>query len=301
VAQTRGVDLPEPHRTRIVEVNRTTLRLWEWGDPADPAVICVHGAFDHGRMFDELAPSLADHGYHVVAPDLRGHGDSGRLSSGHAWSASAIDLAELALLLGAPVGFVGHSFGGGQSLYVAAAWPERVRWVVNIDGLGAPTEAFDEERDDLAGAAARSLDALERLQSRAPRTYATLEEMAARRGEVNVRLPEPWRLHLARHGARLTEGGWTWKVDPVFTTGFPTDFGPDVVLAQYRLVRCPVLALTATEDDAWTDLGPEETAARVAALGARHVPVPGAGHYVHVEKPAAALDAIRTFVAEVDT
>ena len=51
--------VPEPDRSGFVELNRTRLRLWDWGDPAAPPVICVHGAYDHGRMWDGLAPELA--------------------------------------------------------------------------------------------------------------------------------------------------------------------------------------------------------------------------------------------------
>ncbi|QGG96709.1 alpha/beta fold hydrolase [Actinomarinicola tropica] len=293
------MELAEPHRTRVVEVNRTTLRVWEWGTPGDPPVICAHGAHDHGRMWDEVAPAVAAHGYHVVAPDLRGHGGSGRISSGHLWEACSLDLALLAREVGDPVGLLGHSFGGGLSLYVAAVWPELVRWVVDIDGLGPPADAFEED-DDLVGAATTALDALEKLRARPPRVYASLEEMASRRGQVNVRLPPEWLLHLARHGAHPVEGGWTWATDPVFNIGFPGDFGPEVLLAQYALVDRPVLVLTGTEEDAWTGLPEDELAERVAALGAEHQAVPGAGHYVHIEQPGVVIDAVLRFATEVD-
>lgn len=291
--------LEQPHGTRTVELNRTTLRLWEWGDPGDPAILCVHGAHDHGRMWDEVAPALASHGHRVVAPDLRGHGGSGRLSSGHVWAATALDLAVLAREIGPPVGVVGHSFGGGLSLYLAAVWPELVRWVVSIDGIGPPAEAFEEEHD-LAVAATQAFDALERHLGRTPRVYASIEEMADRRGQVNVRLPAEWLHHLALHGATSVDGGYTWATDPIFNLGFPSDFGPEPLLAQYALVDRPVLVLTGTEDDAWTGLPDDELAARVAALGARHQAVPGAGHYVHVEQPDVVVDAILALAAEVD-
>src|SRR5690606_27578770 len=121
---------------------------------------------------------------------------------------------------GEPVGFLGHSFGGGLSLYVAAVFPEVVRWVVNIDGLGPPADAFEED-DDLARAATMAFDAIEKVAARGPRVYASIEEMAERRGQVNIRLPRPWLAHLARHGSRQVDGGWTWATDPVFNIGFP--------------------------------------------------------------------------------
>lgn len=291
--------LAEPHRSRSVELNRTTLQLWEWGDPADPPILCAHGAHDHGRMWDQVAPALAARGYHVVAPDLRGHGRSGPLDTGHAWEVCALDLALLARELGTPVGLLGHSFGGGLSLYVAAVWPELVRWVVDIDGLGPPSEAFEEE-EDLVVAATTAFDALERQLHRAPRTYATIDEMAERRGQVNVRLPADWLRHLARHGARPVEGGWTWATDPVFNVGFPGAFGINVLLEQYAMVDRPVLVLTGTEEDAWTGLPAAELAERIAALGARHQAVDGAGHYVHIEEPDVVIDAVVRFAAEVE-
>jgi pimeloyl-ACP methyl ester carboxylesterase len=295
-----GVKLPEPHRASFVEVNRTTLRLWEWGDPTDPAIICLHGAYDHGRMWDELAPQLADRGFHVVAPDMRGHGDSGRLAHGHVWMASALDLAGLARHLGDPVGIVGHSFGGGQALFAAAVWPELVRWVIDIDGLGPAANNFDEDQHmDLPDLVTAGFDAIERVQSTPPRTYPSIAEAAERRRRINVRLPEPWLDHLTRHGTIETEGGWQWKADPLFSVGFPGEFDEEMLLAQFEQVACPVLVLTGAEDDTWSDLTDDEIDRRVAAIGAHHVAVPGAGHYVHCEQPELVVDAIDTFLAEV--
>lgn len=293
------MDLLTPDRARFVEVNRTRLRVWEWGDEAAPAIVCVHGAFDHGRMWDGLAPGMAELGWRVVAPDLRGHGDSGRLSSGHAWDAVGLDLALLARALGPPVGFVGHSFGGGQALYVAGTFPELVRWVVNIDGLGPPPAAFAE--DDLAEAAAAGLASAEEVRQRPPRVYATQAEMAERRGRINHRLSPDWLAHLVAHGSHPAEGGFTWKVDPVFRVGHPGPFDLASLNAEHRLVECPVLVITGTEADTWNDLTADETRERLDHLrDARHTLVPAAGHYVHVEQPDAVLAAVRDFLAEVD-
>ena len=292
------MDLPTPDRAGFVEVNRTRLRLWEWGDEAAPAVVCVHGAFDHGRMWDGLAPALADLGWRVVAPDLRGHGDSGRLSSGHAWDAVGLDLALLARALGPPVGLVGHSFGGGQALFVAGNFPELARWVVNIDGLGPPPAAFAES--DLAEAAATGLAAAEEVRQRRPRVYGSQAEMAERRGRINHRLSPAWLEHLVAHGSRPAEGGFTWKVDPVFRVGHPGPFDLASLDAEHRLVACPVLVITGTEPDTWNDLTEAQTRERLAHLeDVRHTVVPAAGHYAHLEQPEAVLAAVRAFLAEV--
>ncbi len=292
------MDLAEPDRTGFVEVNRTRLRVWEWGDEADPAILCLHGGFDHGRMWDGLAPALAALGHRVVAPDLRGHGDSGRLSSGHTWAAAALDIALLAMTLDPPVGLVGHSFGGGQALFVAGVWPERVRWVVNLDGLGPPPAVFEEEEHaELAEVVTAGLVAADRVRTSAPRTYASPEEMADRRGRTNVRLPRPWLEHLVRHGAKEVEGGYCWKSDPLFGVGLPGDFSLEHLHAQYDMVSCPVLALTGGEVDTWSDLSPAQLDERLSHLAtAEHQVVAGAGHYVHVEQPAEVLASVEDFL-----
>ncbi|MDQ3106836.1 MAG: alpha/beta hydrolase [Actinomycetota bacterium] len=292
----------EPDRYGFIDVNRTRLRLWEWGDPDAPVIVAVHGAHDHGRMWDGLAPRLADDlGYRVVAPDLRGHGDSGRLSSGHVWMATTLDLGLLAREVGAgePIRFVGHSFGAGLSMYTAGVWPSLVRWVVNLDGLGPPIDGDPSERD-LTTDASRSFASAERALLGDGRRYATREEMVERRAGVNVRLPRAWIEHLVDHGSIEDADGWRWKADPLFNVGFPGDWDVEGMEAEHGLVECPLLVVTGAEPDTWSDLAPGELAIRLGHFrDARHVEIPGAGHYVHVEAPDAVLEAIASFVDEV--
>jgi pimeloyl-ACP methyl ester carboxylesterase len=295
-----ALDLREPDRAELVALNRTQLRLWCWGDPAAPPVLLLHGAYDHGRMFDELAPRIADLGYHAIALDFRGHGDSGPVDTGAAWGLLHVDLALLIRdVVGGPVGVVAHSFGGGQAIGIAGAFPELVRWLVVIDGLGPPPQALVLP-DDLASAIRATAERTDRiLFERHRREWPSIEDMAAYRRRHNVRLSPAWALHLARHGSRRgPDGGWVWKADPMFGLGVPSEFNVELLAEEQRRVQCPVLVLTGTEHDTWRDLTPEQEAERVAWLRARHVRVPGTGHYVHLEDPDATLDAIRSFVAE---
>ena len=251
-------------------------------------------------MFDGLAPRIAALGYHVLAIDFRGHGDSGPLDTGFAWTLFHLDLALLIRHLGGgPVGFVAHSFGGGQACGVAGVFPELVRWVVNIDGLGPPAASMsppDQIPDAIQQSFARTDNAL--LSTRRP--WASLEEMAAYRGRNNPRLPPEWVLHLVRHGAREVEGGWVWKADPMFGVGVPSEFNVAMLEVEMRHVQCPVLVLTGDQDDTWRDHDHEELDARVSWLRARHEVVAGTGHYVHIEDPDSVMAHIEAFVAEVD-
>ena len=292
---------PEPDRATFFEVNRTRIRGWCWGDPDAPPVLLAHGGHDHGRMWDRFAPRVAALGFHAVAIDIRGHGDSGRLSSGMIWSASTVDICEIARELspdGRPIGMIGHSMGGGQVLSAAATAPERVAWVVSLDALGPPREAFDD--GDLVEAATAALDRIGRTATRPRRVWPTRGEMAERRGAVNVRLPRDVLDHLVVHGTVEVEGGFVWKTDPWLSLGIPDGFSVDMVLAGFRDVRAPVLALMASEPDTWSDLAPDEIERRIAAFpDARWRAVPGAGHYVHLEQPDLVLAEIEAFLVEL--
>src|ERR1700742_3333792 len=108
--------------------NRLKLQFWDWGSEGKPVMILVHGGMDHARSWDWVARALRDR-WHVVAPDLRGHGDSAWSPDG-AYSAPFF-VSDLALLVhqlaDGPCCIVGHSLGGAISLRYAGLFPETVR------------------------------------------------------------------------------------------------------------------------------------------------------------------------------
>ena len=73
----------------------TRLHYLDWGNSAAPVLVLVHGGFDHARSWDWTARALA-RDYHVIVPDLRGHGDSAWSSEGsYAIQNYVYDLAQL--------------------------------------------------------------------------------------------------------------------------------------------------------------------------------------------------------------
>jgi lipase len=107
------------------------LHVHEWGDPAARAVVCLHGVTAHGERFRQLAEERWAARFHVLAPDLRGHGRSGWEPP---WTIAqhVDDLVETFARLG-PCDWVGHSFGGRLILELAARRPELVRRAVLLD------------------------------------------------------------------------------------------------------------------------------------------------------------------------
>ena len=109
------------------------LHLHQWGDPAAPALICLHGVTGHGRRFERLAVESWGEHYHVIAPDLRGHGSSG-YEPPWTFPTHVADLIEtLDALQIDHADWVGHSFGGRLILELAARHPERIRRAVLLD------------------------------------------------------------------------------------------------------------------------------------------------------------------------
>jgi len=109
------------------------LHVHEWGDAGAPPVVCVHGVSAHGRRFRKLAEERLASSFHVLAPDLRGHGLS---EHDPPWDLATHvrDVEETLEELGveAPA-WVGHSFGGRLLLELAALKPGWIRCAVLLD------------------------------------------------------------------------------------------------------------------------------------------------------------------------
>jgi lipase len=105
-----------------------TLALFEWGEPDAPRVVCLHGVRNHGRHFAPLAAELS--GFHVLAPDLLGHGSSPWEPP---WDIGAHCDAIHRTIGAEPAFLLGHSFGGRLAFELAARAPELTPKLVLLD------------------------------------------------------------------------------------------------------------------------------------------------------------------------
>ena len=70
------MSVPSPAPTsRIFFSQRLRLHYVDWGNEQAPPLILIHGGRDHCRSWDWVACALRPH-FHIMAADLRGHGDS---------------------------------------------------------------------------------------------------------------------------------------------------------------------------------------------------------------------------------
>jgi pimeloyl-ACP methyl ester carboxylesterase len=239
--------------------------------------------WDHARSFAVLGPLLAER-FRVVAVDARGHGDSGWADS-YGWEADLHDLVNVLASLGRPAHLVGHSKGGGQATGAARLAPELVRQLVNIDGFGPPPEP--EGDVPLPERMADVLDARHRRVRRAAwRPYASLDDLVRRRLDQNPRLATDWLRFFVWHAARHEADGWRWKHDPTMGR-FLGPWTPDWIAPAWQMLRVPMLAIVGSEPDTWGPLPEPLLAERLAWVPElERATVEGAGHFVHVEKPA---------------
>jgi pimeloyl-ACP methyl ester carboxylesterase len=275
--------------------HRLKLQFWDWGTEGKPTMILVHGGLDHARNWDWVARALRDD-FHVYAIDLRGHGNS-------AWAPGALytiaehtlDLSALADVINDyPIYLIGHSLGGIIVLQYAGIYPERVKKVVAIEGLGPPPK-----HRVYRPASQRMREWIEQVRStekRDPHSYPSLEAAVARMKEANPHLSDEVARHLTLHGTNWnSDGSLIWKFDN-FARGFPP-YGTNIEDAREILshIDCPTLLFWGMES--WA-VDPESDGRAAAIKNHRLVKVPGAGHWVHHDQLEIFLSETKKFLAD---
>ena len=243
-------------------------------------MILLHGFLEHAHAWDFVAPRLADAGFHVLALDWRGHGDTDWIGAGgyYHFPDYAADLAGVVRALGGRVALVAHSMGAGAAVLYTGTVPSSVTAIACIDALGPPDT-------DPETAPRRYEDWLADLDKAAARTrpLLTLADATARLRERFPHFPEPLAAHLALHGTRPDDGGRRWKFDPLHQTTAPIPYYVRQARPFWKRVACPVLYVAGGESP--YRLPAVEEAERLAALRAERVVLPGVGHHPHLEAP----------------
>ncbi|ASK35104.1 alpha/beta hydrolase [Alcanivorax sp. N3-2A] len=123
---------------RRLAANGLDFFIAEAGEPDAPLVLCLHGFPECWASWRYQLPVLAQSGYHAVAPDLRGYGETGGPDEVEEYRQSRLvaDVVALIDALGAQRAvLIGHDWGCALAWQVARRHPERVAAVV---GLSVP-------------------------------------------------------------------------------------------------------------------------------------------------------------------
>ncbi|SDH60463.1 alpha/beta fold hydrolase [Microbacterium pygmaeum] len=256
-----------------------------------PATILLHGAAGSWTTWTPLlAASALAHAplTDVIALDLPGWGESCGIDRVH----SVGDLSDAIVEVARALGYdswrvVGHSLGGFVALDVAARHPDSTLGVVLVSASGAAV--VDAIRRPLRGGLALPGFAGMLLGMRALAAFG-----AAGRGFVRFLAERGWM-------PALTAPLFSASVHPSVVAAFadearPAAFGAAARLAAaYELrtwtgVRCPVRSVRGARD---VFAGESDAAAFIALIPEfREVRLAGAGHFAHIERPDAVLDAL---------
>lgn len=279
----------EPRSRRVLLGTGLRYHLLEWGhdDPSlTHTVVLVHGFLDFAWGWEALVQAGLAGRYHVVALDLRGHGDTDRVGAGgyyHFFDYLA-DLDEVVRHVARErVSLVGHSMGGSVTAYFTGTFPDRVHRLALLEGLGAHAEPLSA----VPGRIERWLTACRRVREAPPRTMASLTEAADRLCRHDPHLPKDRALRLAELGTSTdTDGRRSFKHDPLHLTSGPYPFLLEAAEALWRRTTCPVLLVDADQSEfqAFAD----EIARRAACFpDARRALLRDAGHMMQRHQPEA--------------
>jgi pimeloyl-ACP methyl ester carboxylesterase len=275
---------------------RLRLHYVDWGNPDAPPLVLLHGTRDHCRSWDWLATTLSRE-WHVIAPDLRGHGDSEWSQDGHyGMEALVYDLARLVEDRQlAPLRLVGHSLGGNICIRFTGIYPDKVHKVVSIEGLGlSPTTIAQETKIGIAERLQKWIAEQHDLTARAPRRYASFAEALQRMQHGNEHLSVEQAQHLTHYGVRQNEDHtYSWKFDPCLNSRPAVDITRAQIETLWSRITCPTLLIYGT--DSWAS-NPQEDGRLQHFNNATLASVEQAGHWVHHDQLAKVTTLLQAFL-----
>ena len=265
----------------FITVNGLRIHYLEWGSTDQQPLIMLHGIGRVAHTFDHIAPHFASR-FHVIAVDMRGHGDS-------AWDPKGAYLVEdyvkdiegLAQQLRLRnIVIWGNSTGGRVAQVFAGMHPELVASVISEDvGPERPKEIADGMNT--------------RLKREDERGWASEDELLAQQKAGSPRTGEDILRAYVHYGSKQrADGRIIWKRDPAIGNGFvPTELWRFV-----RQIRSPIIYVLGGRSTIVPPATQEEL--RKVLPQVEIVTIAGAGHYPSEENPPEFLSVIDKFLAQ---
>lgn len=264
---------------RFITVNGLRLHYLDWGSGDKPPFVMLHGISRVAHQFDHLVPYFRAE-YHILAIDMRGHGDSAWSPEGNYLVEDYVkDLEAFADQLNLRgMTLLGNSTGGRVVQVYAGLHPDRVARLISED-------VGPERTNDIAAAFTRQVE-------QEAKGWASEEELVASLKRSNPRTPEEILAAYAHFGSRKREDGRiVWKRDPNLAKGFvPTELWRFV-----EKIRCPALYVVGGA----SRIVPQETQQRLKETlpDVRIVVMPGLGHYPDQESTADFVRIVKEFLS----
>ncbi|MDQ2914610.1 MAG: alpha/beta hydrolase [Chloroflexota bacterium] len=252
----------------------TELVYWTWPG-AGPPTLLLHGIGNYGRYWDLFADAIAGR-LRLIAPDARGHGESGRPKEGYAPADFAADALAVLDAVGIErAAVVGHSMGGLHSINLAASHPERVQALVIVDASPEPLPAGAQRAH--------------RLLTGRPSRFANRDEARAYLERTSPGYePAVYENRLA-FALREDPGGLVWRSDPaalerIMSDRMPAEDRWDALAG----IVCPTLVVRGTRSNV---LAEDVARQMVQTLADGRLMELDAGHNVPLDRPRELADA----------
>lgn len=280
-----------PQTVRFRGIDELALVADEWNRNAEiaqdkPTILMLHGGGQNRFSWKNTGQILADAGFHVVALDSRGHGDSDRSpTANYSLETLTGDTLQVIYQIGRPVALIGASMGGLTSLPVAhEAGPELVIKLVLVDVV----PRFEK------GGSARIRD----FMFSGIDGFTSLEEAA---DAVAAYLPHRARPRSAeglKKNLRLRDGKWFWHWDPAFLTAPGDDPFERAEMLEHAAINLeiPILLIRGKLSDVVSTEGVQDFLQKVP--GAQFVELSDAGHTAAGDDNDAFTDAVVQFVRQ---
>lgn len=269
-----------PSRQGFIDADGCAVNYLAWGDMALPPVVLVHGNAASAEWWRFVAPLLAT-GYHVIAPDLGGMGDSahcGRYER-ERYAGQVMKVADT-LAPGSPPVIVGHSLGGYVAIMAGCAYSARMAGLIVLDSPAREPE----------GATFWSRVS----SSPVPKIYPDRASALAR---FKVLPEQPVNCgfyldHLAAHSVKQEAGGWRWKFDPA-ALSHPRrlDYVQDLLD-----MHCPVSLMWGELSDRFDGFARDVTRELFTGVYPL-VEIANARHHIMLDEPLSLVAALRTQLA----
>jgi pimeloyl-ACP methyl ester carboxylesterase len=259
-----------------------------WGNPSAAPVVLLHGGGQTRHAWGGTAAALAERGWHAIALDLRGHGES-EWAPDHDYrvDAYASDLRAVASAFGRPLAVVGASLGGMAALLAAGEPPAIDASAVVLVDIAPRTEPAGVQR-------------IIAFMTANPDGFASLEEAADAVAAYLHHRPRPRDLAGLRKNLRHGDDGrYRWHWDPHMMTGdkrISATRNPERLETAAAAVRAPILLVRGRMSDVLSEAGARALLAVVPS--ACYVDVSGAGHMVAGDRNDRFTDAVVTFLAD---
>jgi pimeloyl-ACP methyl ester carboxylesterase len=260
----------------------------EWNRGVGSAtILMLHGGGQNRFSWKNTGQILADNGFHVLALDARGHGDSDRAPAGqYTVHTLAADIAAVLEQIGAPVVIVGASMGGLTGILAAfRAGPQLVSGLILVDVV----PRFESE------GTARIRD----FMTRHMHGFETLEQAADAIAAYLPHRRRPRNLEGLKKNLRQRQGRWHWHWDPAFVTSAGDDPFVDIEELEQAVqqLRIPILLVRGKLSDVVSPDGVEDFLGKVPH--ARFVELSDAGHTAAGDDNDAFSAAVVEFVTQI--